>query len=84
MWSSLASALNVSLHAGQEETVPLCDRLRRAGVLGSVMSETAVRTLHQAVQVLTGLLGPEQDGARGRGELAAMATGSAHGLDDGT
>lgn len=46
--------------------------------------ETAVRTLQQAVQVLTVLLGPERVGTRGRGEFAALATGSAHGLDDGT
>jgi uncharacterized protein (TIGR02679 family) len=49
-----------------------------------VAPETAVRTLQQAVQVLTILLGPEQGDVRGRGELAAVTTGSAHGLDDGT
>ncbi|MEK8143886.1 TIGR02679 domain-containing protein [Streptomyces sp. M10(2022)] len=43
-----------------------------------------MRTLQQAVQVLTVLFDPKRTGTRGRGELAATATGSAHGLDDGT
>lgn len=58
--------------------------MRRAGVPRGVTPEAAVWTLQQAVQVLAALLGPERGGALGRGELAAMATGSAHGLDDGT
>ncbi|WP_237725652.1 MULTISPECIES: TIGR02679 domain-containing protein [unclassified Streptomyces] len=46
--------------------------------------EATVRTLQQAVQVPTVLLDPQRTSTRGRGELAATATGSAHGLDDGT
>ncbi|MEV0961990.1 MULTISPECIES: TIGR02679 family protein [unclassified Streptomyces] len=84
IWSSLASALDASPLAGQEWTGQWYELLRRTGVPGGVTPETAVRTLRQAVQVLTVLLGPERGGPRGRGELAALATGSAHGLDDGT
>ncbi|WP_435191156.1 TIGR02679 family protein [Streptomyces sp. bgisy126] len=84
VWSSLTSALDVSPLVGQEWTGQWYDLLRRSGVPRGVTPETAVRTLQQAVQVLTALLGPERGGTRGRGELAATATGSAHGLDDGT
>lgn len=85
VWSSLASSLDASPLAGQEWPHQWYDLLRRAGVPRRVTPEAAVWTLQQAVQVLTTLLGPERNGATfGRGELAAMATGSAHGLDDGT
>ncbi|MFJ3099434.1 TIGR02679 family protein [Streptomyces hydrogenans] len=84
VWSSLTSALDTSPLAGQEWTSQWYDVLRHNGVPRGVTPETAIRTLQQAVQVLTVLLGPERDGTRGRGELAATATGSAHGLDDGT
>lgn len=84
VWSSLASSLDASPLAGQEWPRRWYDLLRRAGVPRGVSPETAVWTLQQAVQVLITLLGPERGSARGRGELAAMATGSAHGLDDGT
>ncbi|WP_433546455.1 TIGR02679 family protein [Streptomyces sp. CA-294286] len=84
VWSSLASSLDASPLADQRWPRQWYDLLRRAGVPRGVTPEAAVRTLQQAVQILTTLLGPERAGARGRGELAAMATGSAHGLDDGT
>ncbi|MGW5674709.1 TIGR02679 family protein [Streptomyces sp. NPDC003860] len=87
VWSSLASSLDASPLADQEWPRQWYDLLRRSGVPRGVTPEAAIRTLQQAVQVLTALLGPdgpERNGTRGRGELAAMATGSAHGLDDGT
>ncbi|MDX3759015.1 TIGR02679 family protein [Streptomyces sp. AK02-04a] len=87
VWSSLASSLDASPLADQEWPWQWYDLLRRAGVPRGVTPETAIWTLQQAVQVLTALLGPEgpeRNGTRGRGELAAMTTGSAHGLDDGT
>ncbi|MFJ1678183.1 TIGR02679 family protein [Streptomyces sp. NPDC088251] len=83
VWASLASSLDASPLAGQEWTRQWYDVLRRTGVPRGVTPEAAVRTLQQAVQVLTVLLDPERTGTRGRGELAATATGSAHGLDDG-
>ncbi|WP_413801421.1 TIGR02679 family protein [Streptomyces iranensis] len=85
VWSSLASSLDASALAGQEWPRRWYDLLRRAGVPRGVTPDAAIRTLQQAVQVLAVLLGPERSGnALGRGELAAMTTGSAHGLDDGT
>ncbi|MFJ4774132.1 TIGR02679 family protein [Streptomyces uncialis] len=84
IWSSLTSSLDASPLAGQEWTRRWSDVLRRTGVPSGVTPEAAVRTLQQAVRVLTVLLDTERVGTRGRGELAAAATGSAHGLDDGT
>ncbi|WP_413103263.1 TIGR02679 family protein [Streptomyces sp. Inha503] len=85
VWSSLSSSLDASPLAGQEWPRRWYDLLRRAGVPRGVTPDAAIRTLQQAVQVLTILLGPKRSGnALGRGELAAMTTGSAHGLDDGT
>ncbi|MFC8305390.1 TIGR02679 family protein [Streptomyces olivaceus] len=87
VWSSLASSLDASPLADQEWPRQWYDLLRRSGVPRGVTPEAAIWTLQQAVQVLTVLLGPEgpeRNGTRGRGELAAMTTGSAHGLDDGT
>ncbi|WNE98878.1 TIGR02679 family protein [Streptomyces luomodiensis] len=85
VWSSLASSLDASPLAGQEWPRRWYDLLRRAGIPRGVTPDAAIRTFQQAVQVLTVLLGPERSGnALGRGELAAMTTGSAHGLDDGT
>jgi uncharacterized protein (TIGR02679 family) len=87
VWSSLASSLDASPLTDQEWPRQWYDLLRRAGVPRGVTPEAAIWTLQQAVQVLTALLGPEgpeRNGTRGRGELAAMTTGSAHGLDDGT
>lgn len=87
VWSSLASSLDASPLADQEWPRQWYDLLRRSGVPRGVTPEAAIWTLQQAVQVLTALLGPdgpERNGTRGRGELAAMTTGSAHGLDDGT
>lgn len=84
VWSSFSTSLDASPLADQEWAQLWCDGLRRAGVPNGVAPETAVRTLQQAVKVLTLLLDPGRSGTRGRGELAAEATGSAHGLDDGT
>ncbi|WP_262402658.1 TIGR02679 family protein [Actinomadura sp. CNU-125] len=49
-----------------------------------VAPEAAARTLGQAVDVLAVLFDAAGPGTRSRGELATEATGSAHGLDDGT
>ncbi|MFI7289986.1 TIGR02679 family protein [Streptomyces anulatus] len=84
VWSSLTSSLDASPLAGQAWTRQWSDVLRRTGVPRGVTPEATVRTLQQAVQVLTVLFDPKCTGTRGRGELAATATGSAHGLDDGT
>ena len=46
--------------------------------------DAALRSLLQAVEILARVLGPAGTVVRGRGEIATAATGSAHGLDDGT
>ncbi|MFJ1595497.1 TIGR02679 family protein [Streptomyces sp. NPDC088261] len=84
VWSSLTASLDASPLAGQEWTRQWSDVLRRTGVPRGVTPEATARTFQQAVQVLTVLLDSNRTGTRGRGELAATATGSAHGLDDGT
>ncbi|MFF1379383.1 TIGR02679 family protein [Streptomyces sp. NPDC058308] len=84
VWSSLTASLDASPLADHEWSRQWYDLLRRTGVPRGVPPQAAIRTLQQAVHILTSLLGPERGGALGRGELAAMATGSAHGLDDGT
>lgn len=84
VWASLASSLDASSLAGLEWVERWSDVLRRTGVPRGVTPEAAVRTLQQAVRVLGVLLDPHRTDAQGRGELAASATGSAHGLDDGT
>ncbi|MCZ4099183.1 TIGR02679 family protein [Streptomyces sp. So13.3] len=84
MWSSVSTSLDASALGGEDWAQQWYDGLRRSGVPGGVAPEAAVATLHQAVQILALLLGPARAGVRGRGEIAAEATGSAHGLDDGT
>ncbi|MGW9421996.1 TIGR02679 family protein [Streptomyces koyangensis] len=84
VWAALASALDASPLAGLEWVEQWSEVLRRTGVPKGVAPEAAVRTLQQAVQVLCMLFNPHRAHARGRGELAASVTGSAHGLDDGT
>ncbi len=59
VWSSLASSLDASPLANQEWPRQWYDLLRRTGVPKGVTPEAAIRTLQQAVQVLTALLGPE-------------------------
>ncbi|MGW2591913.1 TIGR02679 family protein [Streptomyces sp. NPDC001515] len=84
VWAALASSLDASPLAGLGWVEQWSDGLRRTGVPKGVAPETAVRTLQQAVQVLGMLLDSHRRDTRGRGELAASVTGSAHGLDDGT
>ncbi|MFF3359120.1 TIGR02679 family protein [Streptomyces sp. NPDC002917] len=84
IWAAVAESLDDSPLRGEAWARQWYDGLRRVGVPRGVTPEAAARTLQQAVQVLTLLHGPEQPGVRGRGELAAEVTGSAHGLDDGT
>jgi uncharacterized protein (TIGR02679 family) len=84
VWSSLSEALSASPLAGEAWAHQWHDGLRRAGVPRGVAPDTAIRSLHQALHVLVLLLDPTGTAVRGRGEIATEATGSAHGLDDGT
>ncbi|NUS15254.1 MAG: TIGR02679 family protein [Streptomyces sp.] len=84
LWSSLSEALSSSPLADEAWAHQWYDGLRRAGVPRGMTPDTATRSLHQALHVLVMLLGPGRAAVRGRGEIATEATGSAHGLDDGT
>ncbi|MDJ1131871.1 TIGR02679 family protein [Streptomyces iconiensis] len=84
VWSSCASAVESSPLASADWTPQWFEALRRAGIPKGVGPEAAVRTLHQAVHILTLLFAPGgSPRTRGRGELAAETTGTAHGLDEG-
>ncbi|WP_405583378.1 TIGR02679 family protein [Streptomyces sp. NBC_01190] len=84
VWSSVSDALNTSPLAEEVWAEQWYDGLRRSGVPRGVSADEAVRGLHQAIRILVLLHGPTRFAARGRGEIATEATGSAHGLDDGT
>ncbi|WP_228447139.1 TIGR02679 domain-containing protein [Streptomyces paludis] len=91
IWAAAEAALDASPLAGEAWARQWYEALRRAGVPAEVEPTAATRTLRQAVHVLAVLLppaGPHRGRTatehRGRGELAAEVTGSAHGLDDGT
>ncbi|WP_055546296.1 TIGR02679 family protein [Streptomyces sp. NBRC 110028] len=84
VWSAVTDSLEASPLKTEAWARQWYDGLRRVGVPRGITPEAAVRTLQQAVRVLALLLGPGRSGIRGRGELAAEVTGSAHGLDDGT
>jgi uncharacterized protein (TIGR02679 family) len=60
------------------------DDLRRAGTVGRIPADRAERLLEVAVRCVGAL--PHRNGDRpcGRGELASLVTGDAHGLDDGS
>lgn len=63
------------------------DELRRTGVVARIAATERQRIIEQASVVLGALPGIRQrppELAVGRGELATLATGSAHGLDDDT
>ncbi|MGH9242810.1 MAG: TIGR02679 family protein [Acidimicrobiales bacterium] len=60
------------------------DDLRRAGTLGRVAAERAERVLTTAVRTTAALPHLTGDPPCGRGELASLVTGDAHGLDDGS
>jgi uncharacterized protein (TIGR02679 family) len=60
------------------------DDLRRAGILGRVPTEPAERLFGAAVRCLAAIPHLSGDSPCGRGELASLVTGDAHGLDDGT
>ena len=58
--------------------------LRRAGTLGRVPAHRAGRALCAAVRCVGALPHLTGDPPCGRGELASLVTGDAHGLDDGS
>ena len=63
---------------------PWLEELRRVGPLGRVQPERAERALAVAVRCVAALPRLVGDPPCGRGELASLLTGDAHGLDDGS
>lgn len=63
---------------------PWFEDVRRSGALGRVPSERAERTLSAAVRCAVAFPAASGSVPCGRGELASLVTGDAHGLDDGS
>jgi uncharacterized protein (TIGR02679 family) len=80
--------VEVTSLSAQPWTAQWLEEIRRGGTLARQDPNTAATVITQAVQTLAMLFpgtGPRPAPATwGRGELATRATGSAHGLDDGT
>ncbi|WP_328433563.1 TIGR02679 family protein [Streptomyces sp. NBC_00425] len=74
--------------SAQPWTAQWLEEIRRGGTLARQDPKSAATVITQAVQVLAmlfpGTAPRPAPAAWGRGELATRATGSAHGLDDGT
>ncbi|MGW2699898.1 TIGR02679 family protein [Streptomyces sp. NPDC001340] len=88
VWSTAQAEVDATSLSAQPWTAQWLDEIRRGGTLARQDPHTATTVVTQAVQTLATLFpgtGPRPTPATwGRGELATRATGSAHGLDDGT
>jgi uncharacterized protein (TIGR02679 family) len=84
VWAAGRAALDELGLGGAAWVEPRVEDVRRSGGLGRVPAERAERVLATAARCAGAL--PHQTGepAGGRGELASIVCGSAHGLDDGT
>jgi uncharacterized protein (TIGR02679 family) len=88
VWSTAQAELEATSLSAQPWAAQWLEELRRGGTLARQDPHTATTVITQAVQTLATLF-PGTDlrptpASWGRGELATFATGSAHGLDDGT
>ncbi|MFE2641141.1 TIGR02679 family protein [Streptomyces nigra] len=88
VWSTVQAELEATSLSAQPWTAQWLEEIRRGGTLARQDPHTATTVITQAVQTLATLFpGPDPrltPAFWGRGELATRATGSAHGLDDGT
>lgn len=84
VWAAGLRSLEESGLGGAQWAEAWFDDLRRAGTLGRVPAERAERLLCSAVQCLSAVPHLSGDPPCGRGELASLVTGDAHGLDDGS
>ncbi|MEZ3181615.1 TIGR02679 family protein [Streptomyces pimonensis] len=88
VWSAARTELESTSLPDRPWTAQWLEELRRGGTLARQDPHTATTVVTQAIRTLA-ILFPDGDAPRapaswGRGELATRATGSAHGLDDGT
>ncbi|AQS66294.1 TIGR02679 family protein [Streptomyces pactum] len=88
VWSAAQTEVEVTSLSAQPWTAQWLEEIRRGGALARQGPNTAATVITQAVRTLAMLFpgtAPRSTPAIwGRGELATRATGSAHGLDDGT
>ncbi|MGW0367477.1 TIGR02679 family protein [Streptomyces coeruleorubidus] len=88
VWSAAQTEVEVTSLSAQPWTAQWLEEIRRGGTLARQDPNTAATVITQAVRTLAMLFpgtAPRSTPATwGRGELATRATGSAHGLDDGT
>jgi len=84
VWAAGRRALDEYGLGSASWTVTWLDELRRAGTLGRVPPERAAQALVDAVRCVNGLPLRRDGPPCGRGELASLVTGDAHGLDDGS
>ncbi|MGH9190161.1 MAG: TIGR02679 family protein [Acidimicrobiales bacterium] len=84
VWAAGRSGLDETGLGGAPWAEGWFDDLRRAGTLGRVPAERAERLFGAAVRCIAAVPHLSGDPACGRGELASLVTGDAHGLDDGT
>ncbi|MFI5530981.1 TIGR02679 family protein [Kitasatospora sp. NPDC051853] len=86
LWASVSASLAASPLADEDWAHQWLADVRRTGTAARLPAEAAKDLLQQAIQLL-GLLRAAGDPGpqfRGRGELATLVTGTAHGLDDDT
>ncbi|MGW3314391.1 TIGR02679 family protein [Streptomyces fungicidicus] len=88
LWSTARAELEATSLSSHPWTERWLEDLRRGGTLTRQDPHTATTVVTQAIRTLATLF-PDGDAhpapaSWGRGELATRATGSAHGLDDGT
>ncbi|CAL9379961.1 hypothetical protein SUDANB1_01044 [Streptomyces sp. enrichment culture] len=88
VWSTVQAELDATSLTAQPWAAQWLEEIRRGGTLARQDPHTATTVITQAVHTLATLF-PGTDprptpATWGRGELATRATGSAHGLDDGT
>lgn len=84
VWAAGRAALHGLGLGGAAWVEPWFEEVRRSGALGRVPAERAERVLVTAARCAAALPHLTGDPPCGRGELASLVCGSAHGLDDGT
>jgi uncharacterized protein (TIGR02679 family) len=84
VWAAGRRGLEEMGLGGARWAEPWFDDLRRAGTLGRVPAERAERLFGAAARCLAAVPRLSGDPTCGRGELASLVTGDAHGLDDGS
>jgi len=83
VWATARRALAEAGLGGEVWVEPWLDDVRRSGALGRARPVRAERAVAAAARCLAALPAVAGETPCGRGELASLVTGDAHGLDDG-